>query len=499
MLAFRRARLTRWVLPFAIAGTALVGIPTTASASSAITGVKVAAVTHTSFTVTLDSQGDGWKYRLYAGTSNDDVFYDTLHDAPYHSALKSKPRVTISNLPYRTDPYFFRVQASKNGHFRTGSIKSLGLRPDDVTGLTVNSGPAGGTFLTWGGAASNGWQIQRAADPAFTTAVQTTTIRGLNRQFTPYDLAAGSTYSFRVRASNFGTKSAWTPGALATITANAQQVRVGDFNVHDIGKTGNTLPSWDKRLPAVVESINDSHAQVLSLVEGGAAIDGSRCGKRQAQDVVDSLGGGWALADTERAPCTGAGWVRTGVYVIYDSNVYKAVGASGHWQISPKSDAKRWWAAYQVLENKATGAQMLFVSTHLVVGNTATLDKERAAETKRMLDEVAGLGLGLPVVYAGDFNSHERRPFDGPGVTMRDAGVADAFFTSQHQVNAKYNSANNYQRKPPAQGVSIDHVYGSPGVALDSWGLVMKLKDGEYVGVIPSDHNLLVSDITYPY
>jgi endonuclease/exonuclease/phosphatase family metal-dependent hydrolase len=494
-----RAHLTRWVLPLLAGALALVGLPTQAAhASSAITGVKVLDVTHTSFTVRLDSQGDGWKYRLFAAPNNDGVFYDRLSQAPYQSSLRSKPRLTLTGLPYRTAAYFYRVQAVKNGHFRTGSIRSLGLRPDDATGLTVNTVAAGGLSLTWNGS-SNGWQVQQATDPGFTTGVHTYPIRGLGHQFTPPGLTSGGVYSFRVRASNLGTKSAWTPGQIGTVASQLQTARVGDFNIHDIGKTGNTLPGWGVRRPAVVQSIRDGKPEVLAIAEGGAAVDGTRCGKRQAEDLVDALGGAWKLADTEAAPCTGAGWVRTGVYVIYDSSVYRAVGASGHWQISPKSQSKRWWAAYQVMENKTTGAQFLFVSTHLIVGNKDALDKERAAETQNLLDEVDKLGLDLPVVYAGDFNSHERRPFDGPGVTMRAAGVADAFFVSQHRVNKKYNSANNYQRKPPSQGVSIDHVYGSPGVALQSWELIMKLKNGEYDGVIPSDHNMLLSDIVYPY
>src|SRR3954454_11234599 len=135
MTLTRPPLVLRWALPFVAAMVALVGLPASAAhASAAITGLRVLEVTHSSFTVRLDSQGAGWKYRLFAGNSNDDVFYGDLGGAPYKSGLRSTPKLTVSNLPYRTAKYFWRVQASKNGHTRTGAIQSLGLRPDDVTG-----------------------------------------------------------------------------------------------------------------------------------------------------------------------------------------------------------------------------------------------------------------------------------------------------------------------------------------------------------------------------
>lgn len=494
-----RLLLTRWTVPVVLGVSAFVTIPTAPGyASTAITGVRVTDVTHTSFSVRLDSQGDGWKYGLYASTDKTDVFYNVLHSAPYQSSLRSKPRVTLDGLKFSTDRYWWRVQAVKNGHFRTGSIKSIGLRPDAPTGLAPNAGVQG-VSLSWGGGGSNGFQVQQATNPAFTTGVHTYTARGLGKQFSPFGLASGTTYSFRVRSSNWGTPSAWTPVVDAAVTTQSQTARVGQFNVHDVSKTGNTLPSWQDRRDAVVASIQDGHPDVLAMEEGGGSIDGSRCGKRQADDIVDRLGGDWKLADTELAPCTGAGWVRTGVYVAFDGASYRAVGPAGHWQISDPSASKRWWAAYQELENKTTGARFLMVATHLIVGNKLTLDKEREQQTQRLIAHVNGLGLAVPAVYAGDFNSHEKHEYDGPAIAMRAADNADAFFVAQSRVNARYNSANDYKRRPPHEGLSIDHIYGSPGVALRTWQLVMKLKAGEYVGVIPSDHNLLVSDITYPY
>lgn len=488
------------MLPALAGALALVALPTSAAqASSSVTGVRIAAVSHTSFTVRLDSQGSGWKYRLFASTNKPDVFYGSMQSAPYKSALQSKPQVTLKHLPYRTAPYWWRVQAIQNGHVRTAPIKSIGLKPTAPSGLVAATGDSNGLYLKWSGGASNGFQVQQSVDPTFTSGVTTYKARGLGQQFTPPSLPFGSTLNFRVRSSNFGTNSAWTSPVTGTVAAHTQQVRVGDFNIHENTTADNKLPPWKDRRDAVVASINSGHAQVLGIVEAAQSIDGSKCGKRMIDDLVDHLGGSWALATTEIKPCGGSGWVRVGDYVIYDSSAYRAVGASGHWLISAPGESKRWWAAYQVLENRSTSARFLFVSTHLIVGNKLSLDKSRADETKRLLSDVAGLNLGLPVVYAGDFNSHDQHQYDGPGVVMRNANNADAWYVSQHRVNAAYNSANDYQRRPPKFGVSIDHVYGSPGVGLQSWDLVMKLQNGQFVGVIPSDHAMLVSDVSYPY
>jgi hypothetical protein len=500
MLTLHRSLLSRFALSALASAMALVALPTSpAQASSSVTGVRVVAVDHTSFTVRLDSQGSGWKYRLYASTNKPDVYYGSMQSAPYQSALRSKPRLTLSNLPYRTKQYWWRVQAVNNGHVRTAPIMSIGLKPTAPTGLVAPTGDSNGLYLKWNGGASFGFQVQQSTDPTFATGVTSYKARGLGKQFTPYSLPFGATLSFRVRSSNFGTNSGWSNTVTATVAAHTQHVRVGDFNVHENTTSDNKLPPWKDRRDAVIGSINSGDAQVLAIVEAAQSIDGTKCGKRMVDDLVDHLGGNWALADTEIKPCGGSGWVRVGDYVIYDNSAYKAVGASGHWLISSPSESKRWWAAYQVLENRATGGRFLFVSTHLIVGNKLALDKDRADETKRLLNDVNGLNLGLPVVYAGDFNSHDQHQLDGPGDVMRNANNADAWYVSQHRVHAAYNSANDYQRRPPKFGVSIDHVYGSPGVGLQTWNLVMKLKDGEFVGVIPSDHSLLVSDVSYPY
>ncbi len=498
-MTYWRVRAARTLLAPLAGALVLVAAPVPgADAATSLTGVKVRKITHTSFKVRLDSLGPGWKYTLYASTNKPDLYADNLANAPYHAARK-RPVLTLDNLRYKTKPYYWRVQATKRGSHHTGDLLSLGLRPKAPTGLTASHVDSQGLSLTWKGGRSNGFQVQQATGAGFSTDVKKYRLRGTGRQFTPFGLAQGTAYSFRVRASNFGTKSAWSSGVAATAIATEQQIRVGQFNIHSETATNNDVPPWKDRRDAVVASVNQGGPpDILAISEGDGWIAG-KCSPRQVDDLASRLGSDWVVAHTDPIPCKEPNWKRTGTYIIYNSSLYRAVGAVGHWKVSTSGNSAANFAAYQELVNVASGARMLFVSVHLQKGNSLAQDKEREAETENMLSDVAALNLDLPVIYAGDFNSQDQRAYDGPGKVIRKAHIADAWFVAQHRVRPSYNSANAYQRKPPRTWTSIDHLCGSPGVALKTWEQIMKIKNGAYVGVIPSDHNMVVADVTYPY
>jgi endonuclease/exonuclease/phosphatase family metal-dependent hydrolase len=503
--ALTRARLAVIAL-FAL--VAMLASPAVASATTVISGVRVFAVGHSWFTVTLDSLGSGWHYRLYASTDKTDVYYDNLAKAPYASASESSPTVSVTGLPYTSAPYWFRVQATSGTSHRTGDILFVGMRPTTPTSVAVGGSAHHGSWLTWSAPDAGGFQVQQATDAAFTTGVQTYSIRGAGHQFTPYGLTSGTAYYLRVRAANSGTYSGW-PAAVRDVDASHDQnVRVGTYNVLEDRFDGTaegdgTISPWSQRGPGAAAGIKSSGADVVAVEEAADWV-GPQCayrevGTRQVDNLVSLLGSPWAVAQTEVRPCL-PGWARTGVYIIYNSAAYDAVGTAGSWNIGTSSYPR--WAVYQELRNSATGAQFLFVSVHTVVGNTDALDSDRESETASMIANATKLAAGrgdVPIVYAGDYNSHELHPLDGPAVAMRAAHAADAYLVAQTMVNAQYNSANQYLRTPPAFGRSIDHVYAAPGVALRSFELVLKLTSGSFVGAIPSDHNLLVSDLTYPY
>ena len=51
---------------------------------------------------------------------------------------------------------------------------------------------------------------------------------------------------------------------------------------------------------------------------------------------------------------------------------------------------------------------------------------------------------------------------------------------------------------PDAAGLllPVDHIYAEPGVGIRAWSQVLQLADGMFRGVIPSDHNPVLADLT---
>jgi endonuclease/exonuclease/phosphatase family metal-dependent hydrolase len=129
-------------------------------------------------------------------------------------------------------------------------------------------------------------------------------------------------------------------------------------------------------------------------------------------------------------------------------------------------------------------------------------DVKREQETRTLVGQGTRLSdrLGVPVIYAGDFNSDltSTYTYDAPGKVMTAAAIGDAFDLAPVHVNARFNSFNKYQRHAPATGAQIDRIFASPGVAVTRWGQVLQLRHGSVVGPMPSDHNPVYADLLVP-
>jgi endonuclease/exonuclease/phosphatase family metal-dependent hydrolase len=277
------------------------------------------------------------------------------------------------------------------------------------------------------------------------------------------------------------------------------------FNILTLDDDGKRAPGaepiapWSHRRLAAARAIKAEAPDVVAVQEGAAWV-GAKRGPRQVDSLVSALGGKYALAATETPP-DHPYYFRTGNYVLYSRSSYAPVGVGGHWDLGTMPGGGQRWAAYQVLRNRATGTSFLFISTHLYVVGGATGDTVRRDETRRLLKQARAYAAShgqLPIVYAGDFNSHPGHALDGPAVAMQAAGVADAEHVAQVRRFQQYNSANQYHRTPPAAGLALDHLYVSAGVAVPRWRQVLRLSAGRFVGVIPSDHNPVVADLLLP-
>lgn len=360
-----------------------------------------------------------------------------------------------------------------------------------------------GTFLTWTASGAVSFKIQQATDSAFTRDVRTYWDRdGRDRQFTPPNVVQGRTYWYRILGAGTAGYGAWSAPLRVSVAARSQAVRVMTYNVLTNGADGSivgaeTVAPWSQRVLGVRDLILRGDPDLVAIQEGSGWV-GAVKGPKQVDDLVARLGGAYALASTE-TPVGMPGWYRTGRYILYKPTVYEPVGAGGHWVLREGR-----YAAYQVFRHKATGAKLLFVSLHLSVDGGSTGDAYRETEMGRLItsaSRLAAAGGNLPVVYAGDTNSHDgsNHVFDGPGNATRAARIADAFKSTYWRGLPQVNSANQYLRQVPMSGRSLDRVFGTPGVGLRGWALLANLSGNRLVGLIPSDHNPVQVDLTIPY
>ena len=483
------------------------GVPASATAAPRLakpSGVHVAAVSGTSFTVAARRLTNAHRYRLIASTTMSDLYVVNLSKSgSRHVASAAKPRVRISGLKFTTAVYYYRLVAVAGPKVRYSRIGSVRLRPSTPRNLHITNDSTG-TYLTWSSGAATGFAIAQSTDRDLKKDRRDYTIRGSSTQFTPPDLTKGTTYYFRVRAKNGSTVSAYSGTQVsATVATSQQPVTVMTYNVlHSQADGtvlgGQTIASWNtQREPGVVSFVRQANPDVISIQEGGGWVTPVQGfgGARQIDSLAAAIGPDYSLAYTEIPPSQ-HGYIRTGNYILFRNSSYAAIGAGGHWFLDGSTTA-----AYQMLQNTATGAMFLFVAPHLIVGQGASYDVMRENETRTLVQLARGQAGGQRIVYAGDFNSYlsHTHLYDGPGRAMREAGIADGLLAAQSRVNQKFNSANQYLRTPPQDSVSIDHIFAEPGVSFRTWSELLNLSHGQLVGVIPSDHNPVVSAVTVPY
>jgi endonuclease/exonuclease/phosphatase family metal-dependent hydrolase len=461
------------------------------------TGVTVAATTGTSFTVTTAVSTNAKQYRVFTSTTKGNLALTTI--ASQTSAVAATPRVTVGGLAYTNAPYYFRVQAINTTKVSYSDVFEAYLRPDAPTNLRAVGSRSTGLSLAWDGRPAGRYVVTQATSSTLTTGVRTYSITSQARTFTPYDLTVGTRYWFQVRAYGGAFATAPTTVVSAVAPSRGQDVRVMTYNVLHSSRDGEqvgleTIAPWaDRRTPAV-SLIRQADPDVLGLQEASDWV-GAALGPKLVDDLAARLDGRYTIAKTD-IPVGDRGWFRTSRYILYRTSTYRAVGDGGFWTLAPSR-----WAAYQLLENRATGARFLAVSVHLEAGSGLTVDLRREVQTKALLGFVADYRAtqDVPVVYLGDFNSHERNVVDAPGNTFRAAGHTDADEVAQTRVNREYNSTNGYRRLPSKGGLDLDHVYVPQGVAVRSWQIVLNLTEGQFVGAIPSDHNPVVADVVLPY
>lgn len=158
------------------------------------------------------------------------------------------------------------------------------------------------------------------------------------------------------------------------------------------------------------------------------------------------------------------------------------------------------YAVWAILSDNTRNARTMFVNVHTVSGDTTTRARERQAEVQTLTATVAAVNPeGLPVIYAGDFNTHKNRSNDYVRTVFNASGYYDAYDLAAQLRRQHYNSFNGFKTTPKISykwGDHVDKVWIRPDQGrVIKWNNGALIKSGKMITPIPSDHSPLIIDV----
>ena len=344
-------------------------------------------------------------------------------------------------------------------------------------------------------------------------------------------LEPGRKYYIKVRVitTDGGNLSSYSPAITATTSpsrpvseASSAPLRVGSYNIRCANCSGGL--TWAQRRGAVVDTIKGERLDVLGVQEASQGwlkdANGSSYELSQFEDLQRRLGSPWALTNSKRNNCqkhtTPTNCVRTdqgasqGTKIFYNTATVDLLDNGSTLLPSKDATTNARYVAWAILRQEATGRKFFFADVHLEPGSGEySLRQRQAATALRTIN--AENPDNLPAILAGDFNSSRfAKPSNTAYDTFRAGGFADplgqvaettktapgAFV--EKRINTDLNSFNDFERQAKRarsgwlNGSYIDYLMVAPKMRVSEWENVADLDaDDRYVGVIPSDHNLI--------
>jgi endonuclease/exonuclease/phosphatase family metal-dependent hydrolase len=320
-------------------------------------------------------------------------------------------------------------------------------------------------------------------------------------------LVRGKDYFFQVRGVNgkkHGSKSS-TVGRTTILRPGPSQnllpVRVMTYNVcSDVCDVLRTTPNtWQSsRQLGVLERVAASGADVVAMQEAGKLSMAPPGYTEAISYSAKRLFYKTARFEVAAGPKPTATFQTTGGKCRLTSETDRPTGVVF---LGRHSGGCR-YAVWAQLVDRSTGRTFMMVDVHTVTGQTKASTDNRRAEVNELL---AVLKLAnpqrLPVVYAGDFNSHKQtRTSDSPRPVMNARKFYDAYDLARRVSGQHMNSYNAFRRTPIIStkwGDHIDKVWVDPWrTRVDGWyNFALLGSDGKLVDPIPSDHSPVVVDL----
>ncbi|MEJ7634391.1 fibronectin type III domain-containing protein [Aeromicrobium sp.] len=500
---------------FATSG-GLVATTSPAEALSAPSGLHAAYVATKGVGLQWKSVGDD-AYRVRISTSstmesNQDT-WDVLGSSYEWIRTKASPN-TMSPRLTPGETYYFQVKAitddrnvsardDLSSYSRTLKITlpKTGASELKPVGVKATRASATSMYVSWRSRGPGVDYVLRYTSNPRLSVVKWKSIKTDAEGGVVTGLKAGTKYYFRSRVIDSAGRgisdySAASAAALAG-SPSSRRLTMVSYNVHKASGT----PTWDTRRKAVAANILARKPAVVALQEASPLRYGE---VKQYDDLVGLLGPDYALVT--RAGSSGSKLVH--------NKTRTSVVKAGTRALTTVGTATR-YAVWAVLEDKQTDGRFFVINTHLEPGAPAagTYNDARIKQAREVLALIDANAGNLPVVIAGDMNSSRTaEPNNGQYETFTRAGYVDPLdnedaswaagreASAEHTLDVEYNSFNGFE--PEARRTSfpigsvVDYVYTSPGIRVATWRTVVKLDTkGAFVGVIPSDHNLLALDL----
>jgi endonuclease/exonuclease/phosphatase family metal-dependent hydrolase len=363
-------------------------------------------------------------------------------------------------------------------------------------------------------------------------------------------LKAGTAYYLKVRTTKASGASLSGYSAVVKVTTatvpkddtpvgtGSAELRVASYNVtcdKCFDGQANEL-HWSGRRDAVAASIKAQDLDVIGVQEASQGwlkdSDGDKIDLSQFEDLRNALGGSWTLTNSDRNNCVKSKSPNSCDYkdqgasdgdrILFDASRVTMLEAGSKLlpNVGGNNDRYVTWAR---LKQRSTGKQFMYASTHLEPakdsGSAGALYENRRDQAEVVAETVAKHNPEhLPAFIVGDMNStrfaHDYSPTNAPYDVYTKAGYVDplggAWRTTstapgalvKHRVNTWLNSFNGFDRKVEQKWVNgsyIDYIMVSKGVQVPEWETVANRgADGNLVGIIPSDHNMIRATVVLP-
>ncbi len=299
--------------------------------------------------------------------------------------------------------------------------------------------------------------------------------------YTLSGLSPGKTYCVQIRGKrgkrNYGPRSRRTckPTVISRGPATGAPYRVMTYNVCSTACKGRAT-SWKTRSGLATSLIKSQAPDVLAIQEHSHGT---------TSPLLNST-----LSSTYAAT----------TYLSAKDLFYKrsrfSLARTGSLSLTHSRYAV--WA--ELIDKAESNRHVIFVSAHLSSGKSAAADAARQSETSLLISGIEGINRnGLPVVYAGDFNSNKSRPTDGPRAVFNANGYYDAYDLAARLSRPNWNSAAAFSsapakpRKSYTWGDHVDHIWVRPGSSnVTGWSSPAVMKGKKYATPMPSDHKPVV-------